>query len=168
MYSDSEVLLTQELLKEALHYNPETGIFTRLTSPSNSVKVGDTVGNLTQGYLAATLNRRRYRLHRLAFLYMEGRWPAQIDHIDHVRDNNVWANLREVTPTENKRNTGLALNNTSGTTGVSWCAKQRKWRASIKIARKVYNLGRFKTKAEAIAAREAANKIHNFHANHGT
>jgi len=43
--------------------------------------------------------------HRLAFLYMTGNFAKQcVDHIDRVRDNNSWSNLRDVSHSENSRN----------------------------------------------------------------
>lgn len=36
--------LTAKKLRELLHYDPQTGLFTRLVQTSNRVKVGDTAG----------------------------------------------------------------------------------------------------------------------------
>lgn len=52
-------------------------------------------------------------------------------------------------------------NNTSGHTGVSWYAPSKKWRASITINSKAYNLGHFSNIDDAIIAyKSAKNKKH--------
>ena len=97
--------LTQSSLKKALHYNPKTGVFTRLLRTSNSVHVGDVVGsNHCMGYLEARLDGRLYLLHRLAWFYMEGEWPAQIDHANQIRNDNRWSNLLISTHAEDQKN----------------------------------------------------------------
>lgn len=50
-----------------------------------------------------------YKASRLAWLYMTGEWPKyEMDHINHVKDDNRWVNLRDVTPAENCANrTGI-------------------------------------------------------------
>ena len=105
----------------------------------------------------------------MAFLLQVGRWPeGEIDHIDGNGLNNRWNNLREVTPTENQRNARKRSDNTSGTTGVGWHKQRQKWKAQIRINGTQKHLGYFDSKEEAIWAREAANKEHEFHPNHGT
>lgn len=46
-----------------------------------------------------------YLAHRLAFLYMTGAFPTnQVDHINRVRNDNRFINLREVLPSDNSKN----------------------------------------------------------------
>src|SRR4029077_7435541 len=43
--------------------------------------------------------------HRLAFLWVNGEWPREeVDHVNRVKDDNRWANLREATRSENTVN----------------------------------------------------------------
>ena len=120
-------MLTQKQLKEILHYDPETGIFTWLVSPAYNIKAGRIAGgkNNTNSYVYIKIKRQLFSVHRLAHLYMTGTWPKdQVDHVDHIRDNNKWRNLREVTRTENHKNHTLNINNSSGVAGVRWAPER--------------------------------------------
>ena len=44
-----------------------------------------------------------------------------VDHLDRVRTNNMFNNLRWCTNSQNQRNTTISKNNTSGKTGVKKC-----------------------------------------------
>jgi len=105
--------------------------------------------------------------HRLAFYYVLGWCPEEVDHINHVRDDNRWINLRAASKQENHRNRKLDTNNKSGFNGVTWYKNYSKWLACIGIGGKQINLGYFENKDDAIAARKAANIKYGFHPNHG-
>jgi hypothetical protein len=98
-------VITQEVLKEVLAYDPATGIFTARKS-HGSRKCGDVVGSYdSDGYLKTNVKGKSYRLHRLAWFYMTGKWPADaLDHKNRVRDDNRFENLREATPRDNVHN----------------------------------------------------------------
>jgi hypothetical protein len=43
-----------------------------------------------------SIDGKQQRVHRLIWLYMTGEWPKdQIDHINNVKHDNRWKNLRE-------------------------------------------------------------------------
>jgi len=163
--------ITQERLKELLHYDPDTGIFTRNIRTASCVSVGDIAGNTRKidGYHVIRICGQRYPAHRLAFLYMEGSFPPyHVDHINHIRNDNRWCNLRRVKCTENLRNRTLQSNNTSGINGVNWHKHKRSWEASIRINKKRIYLGAFKCFFEACCARKSADIAYGFHSNHGS
>lgn len=114
--------LTQLRLKELLHYDPVTGHFTWIVANSNRAPAGTPAGRTgnSHGYCPIGIDGKRYRAHRLAWLYMTGEWPPEhIDHINGVRSDNRWHNLRAATLKENNRNMGLQRNNAAGYKGVS-------------------------------------------------
>lgn len=161
--------LTQKTLKEKLHYNPDTGIFTRLTSSGGHI-VGSKAGYVCRkdGYIRIRVNGKRYLAHRLAWLYMTGEFPLQqIDHKKHIRDDNRWGEIQEATHQENGKNTSLQANNTSGSLGVFPRTDGKAWCASIRVNGKSLHLGSFSTKEAAIKRRDLANVLHGFHKNHG-
>lgn len=156
-------MLTQKQLKKILHYDPDSGIFTRKTHKRQDL-VGKEVGSkVTSGYLGFNIDGKLYTLHRLAFLYMTGRFPEQIDHINGVPSDNRWDNLRAVTKEENRLNLGLFINNKSGITGVSWFKGKNYWRVYIK---RIF-LGSFKDFFEACCIRKSSELELGFHENHG-
>jgi hypothetical protein len=163
--------LTQKELKEVLDYDADTGKFTWLKATNNRIKVGGIAGciNKVHGYRAIKINGKIYKAHRLAFLYMTGKFPPDdTDHINHSRDDNRFVNLRKVTRLENLRNQSMYSKNKSGFTGVYWDKARNKWKANIKINGKSKHLGRFTDMDDAVIARKKANIEHEFHENHGT
>ena len=157
--------LTLERLHELLSFDPESGLFRWKVRTSNRVAVGAIAGSAaSDGYLQIKIDRRKYLSHRLAWLYVHGRWPAeQLDHINGVRTENRIANLREATNAENAQNCAVRRNNKSGHPGVRWHKAAGKWQAEIKINRVQKCLGRFESLEAAIAARQAAKaNLHTF------
>ena len=155
------IMLTQLELKELLHYCPETGIFTRISSPrKRRIGVIKTCSNNGDGYFQIFLLGNMYLAHRLAWLYTNGSWPkAQIDHINMDRIDNRLSNLREATYVENQRNRGVRRDNMSGFKGVSFHKPMEKWRAQICINSKPKYLGFFTSPELASEAYEAAAKV---------
>jgi hypothetical protein len=146
--------ITQARLKEVLHYDPETGVFTRLAGAKKANRrfmVGSRAGSLRpDGYRELAIDGTKYRESRLAWLYMTGEHPScLIDHENHVTDDNRWENLRAATYTQNMQNKGLHKNNTSGVKGVTWYAPTEKWAAHITVGRKMKYLGYFEDIAAA-------------------
>ena len=143
-------MLTQKELKELLHYNPETGVFTWLVS-EKKVKVGHSAGYVckTTGYVEIRLCKK-FKAHRLAWLYMTGEWPRKgIDHINGIKDDNRWVNLREATQRQNLYNKGSIKGSSSKHKGVSWCKWAKKWVVRARGPAKHLNLGYFNCEHEA-------------------
>jgi hypothetical protein len=158
--------ITQDQLKKLLHYDTDTGLFTWLVSPTNSVKAGSIAGARTsQGYVQIRVLYKNYLAHRLAWLYVHGEWPMlDIDHIDNNKINNAIANLRVVTHQVNQQNRKTAFrNNSVGYLGVFKvnCKHTKPFRASIKLNGKKFHLGYYETPEEAHAAYlDAKRKLH--------
>ncbi|MCK5787951.1 MAG: HNH endonuclease [Chlamydiia bacterium] len=161
-------MINQSELKEHLYYNKSTGVFTRLIATGNRVTVNEIAGCTTQGYIIIGVLGAQYRAHRLAFLYMTGKFPEhQVDHKDHNRANNSWSNLRLVTHQENQKNCPMRITNNSGCVGVVWDKEKGMWLSQIMVNGKNKYLGRFKNIKYAITARKQAESKYNFHQNHG-
>lgn len=137
--------LTQKHLKSLFVYNKNTGIFYKDGQPHGSTTV--------EGYIEIRISNHTYKAHRLAFLYVLGCWPKhQVDHINHIKNDNRWINLRECTQGENSRNQKKYKNNKSGYKGVSWNKNHNKWVAQITYKRKVTYLGAFNCPKDAAEA----------------
>jgi len=151
--------ITAKYLRQILNYNPDTGVF-RWSRPRPKINVGDIAGGpAAKGHIAIKIDGQSYKAHRLAWLYMTGKWPNdQIDHINRTPDDSRLANLREVNTSENCQNQGIRKNNTSGYAGVS--KRGDKWRAMIQINKKAAFLGIFDTPEEAGATYMEAKKKH--------
>ncbi len=156
--------LTQERLKEILEYDQNTGIFLWKEKISKKVIVGEIAGYLeSRGYWEICIFGRKYKAHRIAWLYVYGNFPTnQIDHINRVRTDNSIFNLREATNLENSLNHDANKNNKSGFRGVHWNSNTQKWRAQARLNGKRIELGLHKT------AELAAEAYRNFiKQNHG-
>lgn len=160
--------LTQERLKELLEYNPDTGEFIWLKSRLSS-RIGEISGTLRpDGYRVMRLDSIQYRANRLAFLYMNGYHPEHvIDHINGIKGDNRWANLRHVTQGVNNKNTSKQANNSSGHTGIHITKGLGRFKARAKLNNKDVYLGTYDDIEDAIAARVAFNKDNGFTERHG-
>ncbi len=166
-------MITQSELKEILHYDKDTGVFTWLVANSRRVEIGDVAGCVVKkqcgkSYIKIRINGKLSSAHRLAVLYVLGRFPyIEVDHLDGCGTNNKWINLREVSMAENQKNRRLHSNNSSGVCGVFWDKGMLKWKALIKSNNKSIYIGRYKNLSDAINARKSAEIEHGFHKNHG-
>lgn len=144
-------LITHSDLLKTLKYEPETGEFYWLISPKYNIPSGSRAGgDMKTGYRFIKLNSRFYTSHRLAFFYMTGAWPVgEIDHINGIRNDNRWQNLRVVSVAQNGLNRKKYSTNTSGAKGVSWHARLQKWRVRIQKSGKRIDLGCFDNIADA-------------------
>jgi Putative phage serine protease XkdF/HNH endonuclease len=88
---------TPERLRELMDYDPLTGVFTAKVRTGGRVVPGTVLGTNNCGYVRISVDGKLYYGHQLAFLFMTGSIPSEIDHDDRKRGNNRWANLRDVT-----------------------------------------------------------------------
>ncbi len=163
-------MITQKRLKEVIHYNPGTGVFTWRIQANSTTVAGKRAGTIwrskgrkkQQQYRQISVDGKIYREHQLAFLYMKGSFPGK--HVDHKNLDsldNRWLNLRAATNGQNLANTEVWASNTSGAKGVSWVKAKRKWRASINWEKRYLFLGYFDNLEEAARAyRDKADELH--------
>ena len=177
--------LTYEYLHSILTYDSETGKLYHKPRPRDMFK-SDRVWKIwntryanqkagteyesTKGYWVVQLDifGKKRKAHRVIWFMQYGEWPKdQIDHINGDSTDNRIENLRDVTHKENSLNRKLPCNNTSGTLGVSFDKKCKKWESYIMVNYTKISLGFFTHKEDAIAARKEAEIKYGFHENHG-
>lgn len=153
--------LTVEALKAELSYNPETGVFTRITKRGGR-NVGDIGGyiNKSTHYVIIRVCGANYLAHRLAWLYVHGKWPDHaIDHKNRCKSDNRISNLRDIEQCENARNTAIRKTNTSGVTGVYWNKRVGRWMVLAFRHGKQISLGYFREWFDAVCARKAWERL---------
>lgn len=140
--------LTVERLRELLRYDQETGFFQRASGSLIAVKP------TAAGYIRFELDGKARYAQRLAVLYMTGAFPLsheEVDHINGVKSDNRWVNLRVVSVSVNQQNRYAARSdNQTGLLGVSHCGG--KYVAQIWLNQKKKLIGYFNTAEEAHAA----------------
>lgn len=146
-------------LISAFHYNPETGEFHYRVNRRPNVNKSGTAGRVAgRGYVYLSYKDREYLAHRVAFAIMEGVWPLnQVDHINGVKTDNRFCNLRHATQSQNQCNRKLQQSK-SGARGV-YRTPEGKWKAEIKYEKIVYRLGHFGTIEDAKAIRKVAERF---------
>ena len=148
-------MISQQQLKERLHYDPDTGIFTwnSCASYNSQINIGDVAGGMnSRGYWRIKLFGTTYYAHRLAWLYVTGRWPDnEIDHWNGVHGDNRFKNLRDVVQLVNKQNQRKPQkNNATGLLGVTVCGKG--FSARIGVNGKLRRIGTYSTSELAHSA----------------
>ncbi len=161
--------LTARRLRELLDYDPKTGVFRWKHRQDGLVQwnarfVGKVAGGIDPdtGYWQIRIDDKLYYAHRLAWLYVYGRWPRSlIDHSNRDQIDNRIIKLREATKSQNVMNGKLRIDNSSGHTGVYYSKRLGKWTAEIHAKKKRHRLGWFGSLDDAVAARRiAAKKYH--------
>jgi hypothetical protein len=166
-------MIAQSRLKQAISYDSFSGEFKRISNqsgPIEPIKCGS-VHTGSHGYkcLVICIDGRRYKASRLAWLFVTGSFPDdQIDHIDGDSLNNAFINLRQATTQENSKNRRIYKNNSSGIAGISWVKRLNKWQSRISIDSRVVHIGVFDTLIDAVCSRKRAERINNYHKNHGS
>lgn len=185
------VELTQEIVRELLDYNPDTGeLFWKFrdikwfeetakkNSPAQNQKIWNTKnsGNLTftkvdnKGYNRGSLLGKTYAAHRIIWLWYYGELltpEVDIDHKNHRRTDNRILNLGKVSRQQNLKNRSISSKNSTGFHGIWWDKDRNKYQVKICHSYKQIFLGRFSTLEEAIDARKKAEIKYGFDKNHG-
>jgi hypothetical protein len=118
----------------------------------NAKSAGVVAGNVNKsdGYRYVCVNYISYAAHRLIWLLMTGSMPEKdIDHINCIRLDNRWMNLRVATREQNLANTKLNSRNKSGLKGVHWVERMNAYSAQISIQNRTTFLGFFPCPAAA-------------------
>jgi|LakMenEpi03Aug12_release.lakeMendotaPanAssembly.Ray.scaffolds.fasta_scaffold412168_1 hypothetical protein len=141
-------MITQERLKELFDY--KNGFLINKVSRCSTSPVGRiSQRTRTNGYSGTFVDGTEYATHRLIWLYFTGLHPnGDIDHINGVRSDNRFENLREATRAQNMQNEKRARRtNKCGLLGVS--LHGTRWRAQIVIDGKRIGLGSYATPEQA-------------------
>lgn len=173
--------LEHGLVVRLVDYNPVTGLFVWNHRPRDLFKTLNAFASWNTRYAGklcfnsidadgcyrGMIFKRTIKAHRLAWFIMTGEWPEIIDHDNGCRTDNRFINLKSVDVTQNARNLGLAVNNTSTVTGVNFVRSNRKWNARIRHNGERLNLGYFDDFQDAVRARKCAEQQYGYHVNHG-
>ena len=166
---EREEKLDHATLTRMLDYDPDSGVFRWRECGAKWKNPGDVAGCFSRGYWIIGINRTRYFAHRLAWFYVNGRWPVhELDHINLDRSDNRITNLREATHSLNMRNVKIRKHNSTGFKGVILLRptelnrmKRDRYVARIIVDGKMIYLGNFDTPEQAHAAyAEASLKYH--------
>jgi hypothetical protein len=153
--------MTPDRARELLDYDPATGVFVWRVDRTGPAKAGTIAGRRDGGgYVQISVDGKRYRANRLAWFMQTGAWPAsEIDHINGIRTDDRFSNLREVSRAENMKNKRPY----KGKQYPGVVLLRGKWMARIQDD----YIGVFPTLDAAVNARAAAEAARGFHPNHG-
>lgn len=155
--------MQQAELKAILWYHPESGVFRwRHARKNNSIPPWSIAGwTESQGYIDIQIGKKVYNAHRLAWLYVHGDLPKEIDHINGNRADNRIENLRPADRFVNTQNVSRRSDNTTGFAGVRFYKQTNKYTSEIKHNKKRLHLGYFDTPEAAHKAYiNAKQKLH--------
>lgn len=144
--------ITYERLVELLDYDPETGVLRWKQNLRNGIQSGTVAGNYSfEGYIEVKVDGRKYRAHRLIILYMTKEIMEDhvlVDHINGIKDDNRYSNLRKANRKQNMANSKVSKRNKVGVKGV-YREKSGRYSATIKWEGKNLRLGTYSTLEEA-------------------
>lgn len=149
--------LTFKKARSLFSYNKQTGII--VWRNKRNRHAGCING---QGYREIMVDRKTYQASHIIWLIVKGRWPRrkmEIDHINLLRSDNRWTNLREATHGQNQANGRAYKNNSTGLKGAGKSDKKNgRYYPYIQHNKCKIRLGGYSTAEEAHAAYAAAAK----------
>ena len=145
--------ITQELLKRLFLFDPDSGVFTRLSTGKPTGKKS------SGGYIQIKIFGRYHMAHHLAWIYTYGTPPSRrLDHKNRSPGSNAISNLRIATNAQNQMNKGVGSNNALGLKCVfRW---RNGYRTKIAINGKQTLIGDYSTPLAAYFAYCRAAKQH--------
>jgi hypothetical protein len=129
---------------------------------------GNPVGCVNSGYIKLRVRELGGSIgaHRVIFAIHHGYFPKEVDHINGNKLDNRIENLREVSRTQNRLNTGKTCRNKSGCKNVY--PHYKKWGVALKINKKQMYFGVYEDLELAdLVAHAAREKYHGIYTNHG-
>lgn len=155
-------VITYSRLLEVLNYDPITGLFYWRNNIGKRFKAGQKAGslNIQNNYIEIGIDGISYRAHRLAYFYMTQEWPSpSCDHVNGIKHDNRWINLRQATVGQNGANS--APRRGVKYKGAYLNARKNKWFSQITVNGKSIRLGTFDNPEAAHKAYcKAAKKYH--------
>jgi hypothetical protein len=102
-----------------------------------------------------------FTAQRIAMALFYGEWPpAEVDHINGIRDDNRIVNLRHATRSQNSANTKTSTRNRSGAKGVSWCPVYQRWVARLNLQGRCVFCRKYRDFYDAVRAYDEAIVAH--------
>lgn len=143
-----KVMISQERLHELFIYHENGELRYRKNIKGRLANA--TIGTIKpKGYVVASIDGKMYRVHHLVWLYHNGEFVKELDHINRIRSDNRIENLRSCNHSQNLGNSRPRVHKYKG---VTFCKYTNKWRAQIAGT----PLGRFTTIEEAATAYNVA------------
>jgi len=144
-------LISKKELRHICNYTKDGNLVWKNPTNKRRTKVGSVIGakDKATGYIYATIQGKKYRLHRLVFFYHHGYFPEFVDHINRNKIDNRIENLRACTRSQNHMNVGKKYNNTSGYKNVRSFKGRSDYGVSIRHNGKCHYKSGFKTPEDA-------------------
>jgi hypothetical protein len=158
--------LTQEFLRKYFSYRGDGNLIYKKKFDKNEVGsiAGYKVKHISRNgkeffyiYVHINIFKKKYALHRLIYLFHNGKLPLEIDHKDGNTLNNRILNLRDAKKLNTANQKSLVIHNTSGYVGVATTSRNKHiWRAYIHHENKTIHLGQFRSPELAAEAYDKA------------
>jgi len=159
LFTDKEERLIKE---KEITYNPMSGRFTDAKSNYRDTTIG------ADGYRTISIGGKTYKAHRLIFLLSgQNISEKEVDHIDNIRSNNTWINLRIVSKKQSQANALLRTDSSTKIKGLTFHKSKKLWVGRVQHNKKRYEVSS-KTKEIAIEKLEKLRiRVHGIYANSG-
>ena len=136
-------------LKEKIYINYVRGKIYRLKRNGDFVEVGHNhKGYLRFGFEGKMIYNHRYIYEKYHNIKIQK--EEEIDHINHIKNDNRIENLRIVNHSQNCQNIKKKDNCSSRFKGIYWNKECNKWRVRITLNKKQICLGLFNEELEAV------------------